>query len=94
MVIRDEAEDAALRIHGGLVVERAVFEVKAEMRRYTIAVHHLDKVATSENLTLLCGQREEAVQCPFGMTHGNRLRGGNERDGTSQHGNVSPASNS
>jgi hypothetical protein len=47
VVVGDEAENAALGVHGGFVVDRAVFEVRGQMRRYAVAVHDLDKVATA-----------------------------------------------
>jgi hypothetical protein len=93
VVVGNEAEDAALRIYGGFVVERAVFEMEGETRRYAIAAHDLNKVASSKNLALLGGQRQEAVQCPLEVMNPNWLCGDQERNSTNQRGNVSPASN-
>ena len=77
MAIRDEAEDAALGVFGGFVIERSVFKVERQMRLHAVAAHHLDQVAIGQNLALLSAQSKKSVQGTLGMMHRNRLRDGN-----------------
>ena len=93
MVIGDEAKDAALRVFGGFVIERSVFEVEGQMRLYAIATHDFDKITVGEDLALFRAQSQEAVQCPLRMKHLDRLGSSKDREDENQHRDAPAASN-
>ena len=72
-MIGDEAKYVALRVYGGFVIERTIFEVEGQMRCHVVSAHYLDEIAIREDLALFRGQRKKTMQRSLGMVRRNRL---------------------
>jgi hypothetical protein len=72
-VVADQPELLALRVDGGLVVERAVLEMKYEAAGHLIAAGSLDQIAVGHPFSVERLQAEEAVDQPLGVSDGHCL---------------------
>jgi hypothetical protein len=58
----------ALRIDGGLVMDRPILEAKDESGGDSIAARRLDQIAVSQRSAVECPQDEEAVDQSLGVS--------------------------
>src|SRR4051812_12353809 len=78
-MIADQPERSALREYGRVVMKRPVAEPEGEPCRDARSPCELDQIAVRNCLAFERAQREESVDDPFDVPHGDRLGMGNDR---------------
>jgi hypothetical protein len=81
-MIGHQSEALALRIDGGLVMDRPILEMKYEPAGDSIAAGGLYQIAVSQRCSVECPQDQEAMDQPFGVSDGHCLAG--QRTGPEQ----------
>ena len=71
-VVSKKAKVPALRIDGGLIMNRAIFEVEYQVIRDPVIGSHLDQVALRDGATIDGAQCQKAVDQAFDVAHGYR----------------------
>src|SRR5580658_2400562 len=73
-MVLEQSKHPALRINGGFIVDGTVLEMVDQLRADAISMRDLDEVARRQRLAIRVSQHKKAVNRPFYIVHGNRLR--------------------
>ena len=87
MSIADQLKVAPLRKHGGLVVQRTIFEVEQQVAGDAIISRVLNEIAIGQDTALGQAQREKAMHESLHMSYDDGLCGCNtspDQDGPGQ----------
>jgi hypothetical protein len=74
-MVANQLEALALRIDGGLVMDRPILEMKYQAAGDSIAAGGLYQVAVSQRCSVKCSEDEESVDQAFGVSNRHPLGG-------------------